>query len=191
MYVLEEEGDILFSSFCQPLLTPRSKCTQPSSGRGENSPSNEQWTKCLHPGKRWCRNTGSSENRGCSVSIYWAFTVHVPFSTWPGLLSLSTAATTLEVCLQKSVLSHSCEGSEKCLLADIIHQKRHRFMWNKPPQLSHGIHLSMTKTLFWQCANSCETMCSSIWQHTSESGAHCGGLRENNMKAVERAEWSL
>lgn len=84
------------------------------------SPSNKQWTKCLHPGKRWCRNTGSSENKGRSVSIYWAFTEHVPFSTWPGLLSLSATATTLELCLQKSVLSCSCEGYEKCLLPDII-----------------------------------------------------------------------
>lgn len=43
--VLEEEGDILFSSFCLVVLTSRSKCTQPCLGRRENSPSNEHWTK--------------------------------------------------------------------------------------------------------------------------------------------------
>lgn len=123
IYVLEEEGDILFSSFCLTLLTPRSKCTQPCSGRRKNSPSNEQWTKPLHPGKCWCRNVGSSENRACSVSIHnapWAFTLCVPFSTWSGLLFSSTEATTLEVCFQKSLLSCSREYSEKYLLIDDI-----------------------------------------------------------------------
>lgn len=43
--VLEEEGDILFSSFCLVVLTSRSKCTQPCLGRRENSPSNEHRTK--------------------------------------------------------------------------------------------------------------------------------------------------
>lgn len=38
-------------------------------GRRENSPSNKQRTKRLHPGKRWRRETGSSENRGRTVSI--------------------------------------------------------------------------------------------------------------------------
>lgn len=61
-YALEKEGDILFSSFCLTLLTSRSKCAQPCLGKRQNSPSNEQRTTCLHPGKRWCRNTGSSEN---------------------------------------------------------------------------------------------------------------------------------
>lgn len=106
--VLEKEGDILFSSFCLTLLTSRSHCAQPCLGRRENSPSNKQRTTRLHPGKRWCRNTESSENRARSVSIYaapWAFTVCVPFSTWPGLLFSSTQATTLEVCFQKCLLS--------------------------------------------------------------------------------------
>lgn len=31
-------------------------------GKRENSPSNKQWSKRLHPEKHWCRSTGSSEN---------------------------------------------------------------------------------------------------------------------------------
>lgn len=155
------------------------------------SPSTKQWTMLLYPGKRWCRNMGSSENRGCSVSAYRAFTVLVNFSTWPRPLSLSTAATPLKECLQESVLSRSCEVSKKYLVPDIIHCMHHRFMWNKPPQLSDGVHLSMTKTLFWQSTNSCKTVCSSMWQNTLESGACYSWLWEKNTKAMERAEWSL
>lgn len=56
-------------------------------GKGENSPSNEHWTKCLHPGKRWCRNTGSSENHSRSVSIHSACSFfHL---TWPAVLEQS------------------------------------------------------------------------------------------------------
>lgn len=92
---------------------------------------------------------------------------------------------------KESVLSCFCECSEKCLLAVIIHYMHHKFLGIKPPQLSDGIHLSLTKMLFWQCTNSCKTVHCPIWQHTLESGAHYGWLWEKNLKAVERAEWSL
>lgn len=116
-------------------------------GRRENSPSNEQWTTRLHPGKRWCRNTGSFENRGRSVSIYytpWAFTVYVLF--FPADLPLCPLKQ------RKQHLRCVCRNVFVMLLwllqKNCFNRIHHRFMWNKPPQLSDGAHVTVIKTSF-------------------------------------------
>lgn len=84
--LLEEERDMLFSRFRLAVLTPRSKCANLCLRKRENSPSNKQRSKCLHPGNRWCRNTGSSENKCCSVSTYSLPRACSFLFPWPQLL---------------------------------------------------------------------------------------------------------
>lgn len=126
------------TSWCLPLLTPRSKCTKPSSrgGGAGGSPSNERRTKHAYPGKRWCRNTGSSGGAGGSsckhlLSVRSAcFLFHL---TWPRVLE-HCGNTTCDVWLQSKVFVsplvrlRGCQGS--------LQERRKRFFtWNKTPGL--------------------------------------------------------
>lgn len=180
LYVLEEKGDILSSGFFLALLTPRSKHTHsPAREGGEivHQTSREPSACILESVDAGLQ--GSSENRGCSVSISnapWAITVYVPVSTWPGLLSSTAQRQQHLRCVFRNVFCHALVNVQK---------NGHRFLWNKPVQLSDGVHVSIIKTLFWQYVISCKTVCSSVWwwqQHTSEAGVHCGWRYVRNNK---------
>lgn len=108
---LRQEGtSYSATSWCLPLLTPRSKCTKASSrgGGAEGQSINRaakqariSWKASMQEYRvLW------GDERRRSVSIYWVFAARVPFSTWPGLASLSSCRrTTCSVWLQSQELA--------------------------------------------------------------------------------------